>query len=594
MQQTEPSSEDIVNSQLNSKMSSIKSLLATVRMNPPPLILPTNEKVGKPIVLVEGKSLVDKLCRHRKNDINQNKKTKDDPYKWLKMKEKMTIDLESKRDEEWKKQTIVDKLEDEEFNEMEEENEDLNEFYGGDDEIVDSIESIEKSQDELNKDDNEEIIADDLLENEAIFDENQEEIENQSIDENNSSDDESFASNKLIKKRCKIIDDDDENEENDTENVNIIKNPNDYDICPCPIPELDSQDYFVSQNFPLSPGFSESQKRKNVLYIKNDFNINPEFDSQMEDLCSGQFNEDLSGKTTYNKNFEVEDESIVVDLESDDKLEAENEFDHNESDDNECNDSEEDNNEEDDGDSVPAKSRKNNKFLNQFIEDEAELSGSEGDVSSDENDSDEDDELEHDEVEEDLPSDDELRGQVEKIYNKELLDEDKRQMMILKEMYFDDGDLHDEGDERKKKFKWQISSENDDNFDNPLSDSESENSSDSEASDDDGNDHDKTIRLKKNVTTTIEEVLEDDELDVYKLSTDIPIPPLNPNQNETKRSQPIKPKVNGKISSFFYRDERLQKILTKRPAVDDNLNNKRQKTNESKSIFDTFKRPKRA
>lgn len=167
-------------------------------------------------------------------------------------------------------------------------------------------------------------------------------------------------------------------------------------------------------------------------------------------------------------------------------------------------------------------------------------------------------------------------------------------MMILKEMYFDDGDLHDEGDERKKKFKWQISSENDDNFDNPLSDSESENSSDSEASDDDGNDHDKTIRLKKNVTTTIEEVLEDDELDVYKLSTDIPIPPLNPNQNETKRSQPIKPKVNGKISSFFYRDERLQKILTKRPAVDDNLNNKRQKTNESKSIFDTFKRPKRA
>ncbi len=89
-----------------------------------------------------------------------------------------------------------------------------------------------------------------------------------------------------------------------------------------------------------------------------------------------------------------------------------------------------------------------------FFEDEAELSGSEAD--SDENydgDSNDDNSIVCSGDEDNLPSDSELKEQLGKIYLKDQLDEDKRQLRMFKEMYLSDGELHSKNS-RKKNFRW--------------------------------------------------------------------------------------------------------------------------------------------
>ncbi|XP_078093311.1 claspin isoform X2 [Mustelus asterias] len=90
--------------------------------------------------------------------------------------------------------------------------------------------------------------------------------------------------------------------------------------------------------------------------------------------------------------------------------------------------------------------------LKDFLEDEAELSGSEG--ASDEEYDAESDDYEEDVIEEDLPSDDELQEQVNKIHMKVLMDEDKRQLRLYQEQYLADGDLHSDGPGRARRFRW--------------------------------------------------------------------------------------------------------------------------------------------
>lgn len=179
----------------------------------------------------------------------------------------------------------------------------------------------------------------------------------------------------------------------------------------------------------------------------------------------------------------------------------------------------------------------------------------------------------------------------------------------MKEYFFEDGDLHDEDDERKKKFKWNLNGEEMDHFNNVLSDSENENDNASNASEDDAEDAKKVIRLKlestttTRLTTTIEPVISgDSQEEVSQQSTSSAsetisgiAPPSHPS-SATKSKQKIirsnklfKKKVNTKISSFFIKDERLRDILNKRPAAAENnftSVNKKQKTEESKSIFD--------
>ena len=99
---------------------------------------------------------------------------------------------------------------------------------------------------------------------------------------------------------------------------------------------------------------------------------------------------------------------------------------------------------------------KSGKIRSEFLEAEAELSGSECD--SDENlDLDEKDDIMEEELgdKDDLGlTEEELRNQVGRAHLKGMIDEDKRELRLYQEMFLADGDLHSEGQGRQRRFKW--------------------------------------------------------------------------------------------------------------------------------------------
>ncbi|OTF69569.1 hypothetical protein BLA29_001324 [Euroglyphus maynei] len=231
--------------------------------------------------------------------------------------------------------------------------------------------------------------------------------------------------------------------------------------------------------------------------------------------------------------------------------------------------------------------------IRDFLEEEAELSGDEDEISSDESDGDNDDEeFIENLIEEDneLPHDDELREQVEKIHHKNMLDEDKRQMMILKEHFFDDGDLYDDGHNRRKKFKWTLNRDDNDlmDFANTVDDSDSENgdSIDEEEQDHDhdgqtNNNNNDVIRLKR----TIEQISEDDDQSKGR-DDDINAKKIRLIKlNSMKFLTSNRKKNQSSLTSFIIRDQRLKEVMKN---SDESLKAKKTKTNDSISIFDVI------
>ncbi|XP_061173504.1 claspin-like [Saccostrea echinata] len=98
---------------------------------------------------------------------------------------------------------------------------------------------------------------------------------------------------------------------------------------------------------------------------------------------------------------------------------------------------------------------KHGKIRREFVEAEAELSGSEYDSDENLDLAEEDDILEMEEGDKDeVGTEEELRNQVGRAHLKQVIDEDKRELIRYQEMYLPDGDLHSEGQGRIRRFKW--------------------------------------------------------------------------------------------------------------------------------------------
>ncbi|CAN0113403.1 unnamed protein product [Lampetra planeri] len=172
-------------------------------------------------------------------------------------------------------------------------------------------------------------------------------------------------------------------------------------------------------------------------------------------LCSGKFEsqDPRPRKNSDMDELENKDEQDGSDAESGDEEEDKEEEEEEEE------VKEEGEDEGDDVMSVAAKYKDGHgpirkRARSHFVEEEAELSGSEAGSDEDFSGNEEDNEYEEEDIQEELPSDDELQDQVKRLHMKALLDEDKRQLRLYQEVLLPDGDLHSDGPGRRRTFRW--------------------------------------------------------------------------------------------------------------------------------------------
>ncbi|KAK8787817.1 hypothetical protein V5799_022406 [Amblyomma americanum] len=124
-------------------------------------------------------------------------------------------------------------------------------------------------------------------------------------------------------------------------------------------------------------------------------------------------------------------------------------------------------------DEVPATSKEEPApRLQDFLEEEAELSGS--DVGSDGEEDDDEEGVLADLIaaENEKEDTDQIREEIGRFHFKQLLDEDKRELKIYQELLLEDGDLHTDGAGRQRQFRWRNSGAIDDGNLQPGSDGE--------------------------------------------------------------------------------------------------------------------------
>ncbi|XP_060554260.1 claspin-like isoform X1 [Ruditapes philippinarum] len=246
------------------------------------------------------------------------------------------------------------------------------------------------------------------------------------------------------------------------------------------ITDLESDDIPASQNdmselLGLCSGrFMDSQKggddktSRKSLFDDNSVSNTQGNMEELMGLCSGVF-ADKSGTQSGKKgtkrpasDVESDDDSITAFSDNEDK-----QFDKDEGSDIEG----EDNEEEGDTDHLDSEEEeaekptkftgftvknKHGKIRQEFVDEEAELSGSEYDSDENLDLAEEDDIMEMEEGDKDAAKIDqnELRDEVGRIHLKQLIDEDKRELLRYQEMYLPDGDLYSEGGGRVRRFKW--------------------------------------------------------------------------------------------------------------------------------------------
>ncbi|XP_015792231.1 coiled-coil domain-containing protein 1 [Tetranychus urticae] len=238
-------------------------------------------------------------------------------------------------------------------------------------------------------------------------------------------------------------------------------------------------------------------------------------------------------------------------------------------------DDEENDEENEDEDKENQNDEEENVKTTDFIFNEADVSGT--DSSDDEDPDDDIDELIDDEGAEKVDSE-KARKEIQKIYHKELLNEDKRMLLQLQERYLEDGDLHSD-QRRVKKFRWGTA--------NPVwldNARYSDSSTDMSDDDDDDNDGDRPVFKLNNIS-------------LPSTSTE------NNIQESTQKPQPILATSNvqsfnkptGLITSYLVRDKQLNTILsTKRrnPFNKDRMEFKRIKSGpqKCKTLFELYSR----